>query len=225
MAGVLEALLILVSQQGGLDLVEQQVTNQLATLAVFDANTPGIAVAYAARYNPGVVLCCRVPADERLNPTVNVTAAQQALLGATLQNAFAHLAMRGGAWAVKANGNRNVGVHILFAVDRLVHMGAGGMAEIARLINTDERDASHLYQPSDFAGVPVAPNWLPVRWRRLECCIEAHVDNMKRIACKVFSERFGAGCICPAGAHANPFKPPCKGAPGVVRAVVNGVQV
>jgi len=225
MASVLEALLILVGHPGGLALVQQQVTNQLASLAVFDVNAPAVAVAYAARYNPGVVLCCRVPADERLNPTVNVTAAQQALLGPPLAQAFANLAARGGVWAVKANGNRNIGVHILFAVDRLINMGAAGMAEIARLINTNERDASHLYQPSDFAGVPAGPLWLPVRWRRLECCIEAHEDNMMRIACRVFSVRFGAGCICAAGANANPFKPPCKGAPGVARAVVNGMQV
>jgi hypothetical protein len=136
MASVLEALLILVGHPGGLALVQQQVTNQLASLAVFDVNAPAVAVAYAARYNPGVVLCCRVPADERLNPTVNVTAAQQALLGPPLAQAFANLAARGGVWAVKANG-----------------------------------------------------------------------------------------CICAAGANANPFKPPCKGAPGVARAVVNGMQV
>ena len=200
-------------------MLQQQVTHQLTTMAVFNCHAPDEQVAFAARYNPNVLLCCRVPADPKLNPTVNITAAQQTALGAQWHQALAFMAAQGAVWPAKANGNRNIGVHILFAVDRLVHMGAVGMAEIMRLRGTAERDASHLYQPSDFDGFG------GVRWRRLECCIESHDDNMMRIACRVFSMRFGAGCICPAGAAANVFKPPCKGEPGVVRAVVNGVQV
>ena len=200
-------------------MLQQQVTHQLTTMAVFDCNAPGGPVAYAARYNPNVLLCCRVPADPKLNPTVNITAAQQTALGAQWLQALAFMAAQGAVWPAKANNNRNIGVHILFAVDRLVHMGAVGLAEIMRLRGTDERDASHLYQPSDFDGFAGA------RWRRLECCIESHDDNMMRIACRVFSMRFGAGCICPAGIAGDIFKPPCKGEPGVVRATVNGVQV
>ena len=219
-----DALLALSQDPRGVELIRLAVNNQLVSRSVTDQH--GNTVLYVNRWAPGVILCTVVPANPANHPTVNVTKAQQAeafgeegeepSVAVTTLTAF----LAPTVWSPRAgNSSRGVGVHMLFAVDKLIQ-AAGGNAEIQRLIGEDnERDASHLFQPSDFpTGNVVGQPML----RALEACIESHPDNMERIACRVFSNRFGGGCICQAGGHVpqNPFKPRCKTLPWVVRATV-----
>ena len=220
----LSALMALSLTVEGQDLIEIAVRNQLETRAVRDQN--GRVVTYNNRFAIGTVLVTNVPADPRMQPTVNVTADQQrrvlwsgvARTGPEgLSDFLVNLGVQP-TWKQRANGTRTVGVHMLFAVDKYLHHLQGGREELRRCLQAQEIDSSHLYQPTDcvIEGRQV---------RALDCCFETHVENMDRIACGVFAKRFGGGCICGAGVHDNPFKPRCKSFPGVDRATVNGVII
>jgi len=208
----------------GVELVRRVVTNLLDTMAV--RNFDGSRVAYANRYAAGTALAYTIPANPKHQPTANITAAQQNIVG--LAAVFAGLDP---LWNAGPNGSRKIGVHVLLAVDRLLAFGAAGTIEIMRLVAApaEYSDASHLYVLNDThlgllhggaAGLQGGQ-----RQRLAECCFEPHGANMSRIACGIFSTRFGGGCICPAGVANNMFKPRCKTLPAVVRATVNGQAV
>lgn len=225
----LQALLGLSQTAQGVDLIEIVVRNQLATHAVFDQN--GASVLYEDRFNQGTILVTRVPNELRMQPTVNITAAMQTMINwpgdeegpAGLTSFLRTLGYH--PWGLRAaNQSRSIGVHMLFSIDKYLHHLHGGRNELLRCLQAGEMDTSHLFQPTDFfqGFAEVGP-----RVRALDCCFESHAENMDRIACGVFSRRFGGGCICGAGGHeiVNLFKPPCRSFPGVERAIINGIQI
>ena len=224
----LQALLALSQTPQGQDLIEVSVRNQLETRAVRDQN--GLAIAYVNRFAHGTILVSNVPAEIRMQPTVNITADQQRTVQwpgprtgpEGLRDFLVSLGVQA-PWAVRAaSGGRSIGVHMLFAVDKYLNHLFDGREELRRCLQAGELDTSHLFQPTDFnIGFAAVGD----RVRALDCCFESHAENMDRIACSVFARRFGGGCICSAGGHDNHYKPRCRSFPNVERATVNGIQI
>ena len=138
----------------------------------------------------------RQPTNDALKPTVNLTPTHRT------------------AFAVQLNAANLVACTKvqLHTIAVILEGGPGGA--IAKLAGPprEYEDASHL-NPNSARQVSDG-SW----WVLGACVLESHAQNQLRIACGVFCRTYNmGGCICGG-------VPRCKSMPGVVRAIVNGVE-